>query len=120
MSILDCLQQGTRDFPLPARLDLADGETLHCAQMLRLLPGKRAVMAARWRGRAVLVSRNGATHMGFALAEELGVTLIARAKSRQFVALNAGNLVFDQPPGKRGEGKEGGTGRVEGGAVGGN
>ncbi len=55
MSILDCLQRGTRDFPLPARLDLADGETLHCAQMLRLLPGKRAVMAARWRGRAALV-----------------------------------------------------------------
>jgi len=56
------------------------------------------VMKAALMGVPVLVSRNGATHMGFELAEELGVTLIARAKSRQFVALNAGNLVFDQPP----------------------
>lgn len=56
------------------------------------------VMKAALMGVPVLVSRNGATHMGFELAEELGVTLIARAKSRQFVALNAGNLAFDQPP----------------------
>ena len=56
------------------------------------------VMKAALMGVPVLVSRNGATHMGFELAEQLGVTLIARAKSRQFVALNAGNLVFDQPP----------------------
>ena len=46
----------------------------------------------------VLISRNGATHMGFELAEHLGVILIARAKSRHFVALNADNLIFDQPP----------------------
>jgi len=56
------------------------------------------VMKAALMGVPALVSRNGATHMGFELAEELGVTLIARAKSRQFVALNAKNLVFDQPP----------------------
>lgn len=59
------------------------------------------VMKAALMGIPVLVSRNGATHMGFELAEELGVTLIARAKSRQFIALNAKNLVFDQPPPKR-------------------
>jgi FdhD protein len=56
------------------------------------------VMKAALMGIPVLVSRNGSTHMGFELAEELGVTLIARAKSRQFVALNARNMVFDQPP----------------------
>ncbi|WP_424946931.1 formate dehydrogenase accessory sulfurtransferase FdhD [Candidatus Spongiihabitans sp.] len=56
------------------------------------------VMKAALMGIPVLVSRNGTTHMGFELAEELGVILIARAKSRQFVALNANNMIFDQPP----------------------
>ncbi len=59
------------------------------------------VMKAAFMGIPVLVSRNGTTHMGFDLAEELGVMLIARAKSRQFVALNAKNLIFDQPPPRR-------------------
>ena len=59
------------------------------------------VMKAALMGVPLLVSRNGATHMGFELAEELGVTLIARAKSRQFVALNADNVVFDEMPVKR-------------------
>jgi len=58
------------------------------------------VMKAALMGIPVLVSRNGTTHMGFELAEDLGVTLIARAKSRQFAALNAKNLIFDQPPEK--------------------
>lgn len=58
------------------------------------------VMKAALMGVPALVSRNGATHMGFELAEELGVTLIARAKSRHFVALNADNLIFDAPPQK--------------------
>ncbi|WP_423906352.1 formate dehydrogenase accessory sulfurtransferase FdhD [Candidatus Spongiihabitans sp.] len=58
------------------------------------------VMKAVLMGIPVLVSRNGTTHMGFELAEELGVTLIARAKSRHFVALNAKNMIFDQPPPK--------------------
>ena len=56
------------------------------------------VMKAALMGIPALVSRNGATYMGLELAEELGVILIARAKSRHFVALNAKNLVFDQPP----------------------
>jgi len=56
------------------------------------------VMKAALMGTPVLVSRNGTTHMGFELAEELGVTLIARAKSRHFVALNSHNLVFDAVP----------------------
>jgi len=57
------------------------------------------VMKSALMGIPVLVSRNGATHMGYELAEELGVTLIARAKSRQFTALNADNLIFDSIPG---------------------
>ena len=62
------------------------------------------VMKAALMGIPALISRNGATHMGLELAEELGVTLIARAKSRRFVALNAENLVFDAvPEGRRGE-----------------
>ena len=53
------------------------------------------VMKSALMGIPVLISRNGTTHMGVELAQELGVTLIARAKSRHFVALNTRNLVFD-------------------------
>lgn len=60
------------------------------------------VMKAALMGIPALISRNGATHMGFELARDLGVTLIARAKSRQFVALNAENLVFDAVPAGKG------------------
>ncbi len=56
------------------------------------------VMKAALMDIPVLVSRNGTTHMGFELAEELGVTLIARAKSRHFVALNSHSLIFDAIP----------------------
>jgi FdhD protein len=56
------------------------------------------VMKAALMGIPVLVSRNGTTNMGYELAVELGVTLIARAKSRHFVAFNATNMVFDDPP----------------------
>ena len=56
------------------------------------------VMKAALMGIPVLVSRNGTTNMALELARDLGVTLIARAKSRQFVALNADNLVYDAIP----------------------
>lgn len=56
------------------------------------------VMKSALMGIPVLVSRNGTTNMAYELAVELGVTLVARAKSRHFVALNAHNLVFDAPP----------------------
>lgn len=56
------------------------------------------VMKSALMGIPVLVSRNGTTHMGFELAQELGVTLIARAKSRHFVALNARDMIFDAVP----------------------
>ena len=39
---------------LPFRLILADGETLEMESLLRLLPGKRLVGVARWRGMLVL------------------------------------------------------------------
>ena len=59
------------------------------------------VMKAALMGIPVLVSRNGTTNMGYQLACDLGVMLIARAKSRHFEALNARNLEFDAPPPRR-------------------
>lgn len=56
------------------------------------------VMKSALMGIPVLVSRNGTTNMGYELAVELGVTLIARAKSRQFCAFNADNMIFDASP----------------------
>ncbi|MEM7196166.1 MAG: formate dehydrogenase accessory sulfurtransferase FdhD [Pseudomonadota bacterium] len=53
------------------------------------------VMKAALMGIPVLISRNGSTYMGYELAVDLGVTLIARAKSRQFVAFNADHLEYD-------------------------
>ncbi len=55
LSITKKLKQGCRDFALPAELVLANGETLLCSQLLRVLPAKRAVLKARWRGKTVLV-----------------------------------------------------------------
>jgi len=52
---------------------------------------KSAVM-----GIPVLISRNGTTHMGFQLAQQLGVTLVSRAKGRHFVTLNDYNVAFDR------------------------
>ncbi|WP_455222154.1 formate dehydrogenase accessory sulfurtransferase FdhD [Kaarinaea lacus] len=47
----------------------------------------------------VLLSRSGATHMGLELAQELGVTMIARAKGKHFLVYNgAENIVFDAQP----------------------
>ena len=59
------------------------------------------VMKAALMGVPVLVSRNGTTYMGYELAVELGVTLIARAKSRHFVALNTDSIIFDAIPEQR-------------------
>ena len=56
------------------------------------------VMKAALMQIPMVISRNGATRMGQSLAQELGITLISRAKSRQFVALNADNLIFDAKP----------------------
>ena len=59
------------------------------------------VMKAAHMGIAVLLSRSGVTHMGLELAQELGVTMIARAKGRHFLVYHgADNIVFDAQPAK--------------------
>jgi FdhD protein len=46
----------------------------------------------------ILLSRSGATKMGFELAQQFGVTLISRAKGRHFQVLNGvERIVFDVP-----------------------
>jgi len=50
----------------------------------------------------LLLSRSGATEMGRELAEKLGVTMIARAKGKHFLALTGHDrLIFDAIPAKR-------------------
>lgn len=47
----------------------------------------------------VILSRSGVTHMGLTIAQQLGVTLIARAKGKHFLVYNgAENIQFDQVP----------------------
>lgn len=46
-----------------------------------------------------VLSRSGITHMGLSLAQQLGVTLIARAKGKHFLIYNgADNITLDAPP----------------------
>ena len=60
------------------------------------------VMKSAHMGIAVLLSRSGVTHMGLELAQELGITMIARAKGKHFLAYNgAGNIIFDALPEQR-------------------
>ncbi len=57
------------------------------------------VMKTALMGIPVLLSRSGVTHMGLELAQELGVTMIARAKGRHFLVYNgAADIEFDAPP----------------------
>ena len=57
------------------------------------------VMKCARMGIPVLLSRSGITHMGLVLAQELGITLIARAKGRHFLVYSgAGQVIFDDPP----------------------
>ena len=59
------------------------------------------VMKTAHMGISILLSRSGVTHMGLELAQELGVTMIARAKGRHFLVYHgADNIVFDAPPEK--------------------
>ncbi|PSV03097.1 formate dehydrogenase accessory sulfurtransferase FdhD [Photobacterium leiognathi subsp. mandapamensis] len=47
-------------------------------------------------GIPVLLSRSGATQMGYELAQKLGITMIARAKGHRFQVYNGGqNLILD-------------------------
>ncbi|MEN8129122.1 MAG: formate dehydrogenase accessory sulfurtransferase FdhD [Pseudomonadota bacterium] len=57
------------------------------------------VMKAATMGIPVLLSRSGITHMGLELAQDLGVTMIARAKGRHFLVYNGReNVIFDAIP----------------------
>ncbi|MGL5410351.1 MAG: formate dehydrogenase accessory sulfurtransferase FdhD, partial [Shewanella sp.] len=47
-------------------------------------------------GIPVLLSRSGVTQMGLELAQQLGITIIARAKGRHFLVYHGSeNLEFD-------------------------
>lgn len=55
-------------------------------------------------GIPVLLSRSGVTQMGLELAQQLGITLIARAKGRHFNIFHGSeNILFDAIPEKRSE-----------------
>lgn len=60
------------------------------------------VMKTAQMGIPVLLSRSGVTNMGLELAQELGVTMIARAKGKHFLVYNgAENIVYDAQPEQR-------------------
>jgi len=60
------------------------------------------VMKTAHMGIAVLLSRSGVTHMGLELAQELGMTMIARARGKHFLIYNgAENIIFDAQPEQR-------------------
>lgn len=57
------------------------------------------VMKAAHMGIPVLLSRSGVTQMGMELAQEIGVTMIARAKGQHFLVYNGvRNIVYDACP----------------------
>ena len=60
------------------------------------------VMKTAHMGIPVLISRSGITYMGMELAQDLGVTLIARAKGRHFLVYNGDDTVtYDEMPERR-------------------
>lgn len=63
MSIFERLRNGAREIDLPQDIRI-NGESIHCLQMLRLLPGKRATMKAKWRGREILLKLRPDTFAG--------------------------------------------------------
>jgi FdhD protein len=57
------------------------------------------IMKVATMGIPLVVSRSGVTHMGLELAQQLGVTMVARAKGRHFLVYHgADNILFDAPP----------------------
>lgn len=61
------------------------------------------VMKVAHMGIPILLSRSGVTYMGLELAQDLCVTMIARAKGRHFLVYNGVNTIhFDQIPVRRG------------------
>ena len=50
-------------------------------------------------GVPIILSRSGITHMGLSLAQQLAVTLIARAKGKHFLIYNGeDNIILDEKP----------------------
>lgn len=57
------------------------------------------VMKTAFMGIPTLLSRSGVTQMGLELAQEIGMTMIARAKGRHFMIYNGeANMTFDAIP----------------------
>jgi len=64
------------------------------------------IMKVTQMGIPVLLSRSGVTHMGLELSQELGITMIARAKGHHFLVYNGNeNIEFDACPDRRPERK---------------
>ncbi len=60
------------------------------------------VMKVAHMGIPILLSRSGITYMGLELAQDLRVTMIARAKGRHFLVYNGSDTVeYDQVPERR-------------------
>lgn len=60
------------------------------------------VMKTAFMGIPTLLSRSGVTQMGLELAQEIGMTMIARAKGKHFLVYNGStNVVFDAIPADR-------------------
>jgi FdhD protein len=60
------------------------------------------VMKVAMMGIPILLSRSGVTQMGLELAQELGVTMIARAKGQHFLVYTGRDqVIFDAPPAQR-------------------
>ena len=60
------------------------------------------VMKVAHMGIPILLSRSGVTYMGLELAQDLRVTMIARAKGRHFLVYNGADTIeFDQIPDRR-------------------
>lgn len=79
LQTLASLQQVGRDIPLPFALALPDGTSLHCSQVLRVMPGKRLVVRATHQGETVLAKlffsdRHWQQELdGFSLLNDTGV-----------------------------------------------
>lgn len=77
--------------------DLAQGHGRHqCFYTTGRLTSEMVMKSAQM-GVALIVSRNGITQMGHALATQLGLTLIGRAKGRHFICYS-GFERFDSEP----------------------
>ena len=60
------------------------------------------VMKVAHMGIPILLSRSGITYMGLELAQDLRVTMIARAKGRHFLVYNGSDTIeYDQMPERR-------------------